>query len=196
MPAWVNIVDWQLRNVDIARLLGFSRERVRQVRSAMGKPSVGWTPPRTRELVDFAKEHRAILDRAPLVLVRKLIPISNWETFHKILRMAGVTLPPKVEKRALWQHLADWRLPDASLFRIWKLRSSLHVCKARSGNGYPSALWDLRYHAARRDKRLHRLVKKQEALAQTYRALLARKDWLGIARLIHTYRQQHSLVAP
>jgi hypothetical protein len=40
VPNWAKSLDWKQPNVDLAEKLGVSRERVRQIRKAMGKPRV------------------------------------------------------------------------------------------------------------------------------------------------------------
>ena len=40
VPKWAKGINWMMTNSDIARQLGFSRERIRQVRDLLGKPKV------------------------------------------------------------------------------------------------------------------------------------------------------------
>ena len=40
VPKWAMDIDWSIPNSDLARNLGLSRERIRQVRDLLGKPKV------------------------------------------------------------------------------------------------------------------------------------------------------------
>src|SRR5208337_2988117 len=64
-PDWATTVDWNQPDKDVATLVHRSRERVRQVRVALGKPHVAWISPGVRDFLPFAKKHRRILTGAP-----------------------------------------------------------------------------------------------------------------------------------
>ena len=83
-------VDWSQRNCDIARSLGVSGERVRQVRAARNMPTPSRLSNAGRSFRQFLRRHRQQLHRSS---IRDLIKTSGIAisvgTAHAILRQLG-----------------------------------------------------------------------------------------------------------
>ena len=90
-----NSVDWNLRDIDLAALFGVSRERVRQVRSVLGKNK---SPnqkrhPRSVAAEQWIIQNRNILSAATLSEAIELCPHKISKTlFSKLAARNGISL--------------------------------------------------------------------------------------------------------
>lgn len=112
--------DWTLRDVELGRLHGISRERVRQIRKSLNIPA---SPHKHLHRNGIA------LRGIPVETIRsktaeELASLTNsvTDTIYKHCRMLGVR-PLKRDKRLLpiWA-LVNWELGNRDLARIWKLK--------------------------------------------------------------------------
>lgn len=137
-----NKVDWSMRDADIARDLGVTRECVRLARRMRG---MGPSAPQaaTRELGHFI-----------LANIDKLhgLPVDD------VLAQSGSNLPYYVCRRLLREHGVrphepqspmqniDWRLPNRDLSKIWGI-DSRYVANLRARGNHGSAMWNARNRA-------------------------------------------------
>lgn len=130
-------VDWSQRDADIARKLGVSRERVRQVRAARG---VGPSAHRA-DVQRFARWSRSRREKLHGVPVADALRLFGGGLSHqvarRVLRAAGVR-PHDPGSR--WRDV-DWRLPNRDLARIWTT-SPKYVANIRARLKVGPALWD------------------------------------------------------
>jgi uncharacterized protein (DUF433 family) len=192
-PAGIRSINERLSNREIAQQIDLKRGWITCRRKLPGTPPVARSRP-ISAYVNFARKHKTILNGAPYALLRELMPAPQ-KGLHKPLKLAGIKPAPGDTRRGVWQYLVDWRLPNVYLAAIWD-RYSSHIAVVRRLNGGRAAAWDMTNRAARQDRRLDKIVRQQEEVANTYRTLGRQKRWLAIARLIHTYRQQHPPVVP
>ncbi|HWE93349.1 MAG TPA: hypothetical protein VG269_05185 [Tepidisphaeraceae bacterium] len=130
-------VNWQQRDAEIARDLGVSRERVRQVRADRG---IG--PSAHRALVlkfgKWAAANRERLHGLPVTVVLKTHGTDlSQQVARRILRAQSI-LPH--DPAARWRDV-DWRLPNRDIARIWGT-SAKYVANIRARLQTGSANWD------------------------------------------------------
>ncbi len=148
-------VDWCQRDAEIARALGISRERVRQVRANRGKgPSA----------------HRAQVHQFSRWIVANKERLNGLPVYE-VLKMFGCTLSQQVARRLLRAHGivphdpasrwrgVDWRLPNRDLARIWST-SSKYIANIRARLRVGPAEWDAKSSKIGED------IEYQKALAQ------------------------------
>lgn len=137
-------IDWRKTNIQIARELGVSRERVRQVRRTAGIAPVQ-TP--AQRFYHFVITHREQLRGCT---VRGAIELSGhkvcYEVARQVLRKAGITPFQRKEEPVP----LDWRLPNRDLARIYG-RSEQQIANLRFRTGAGPARWDLRGGRALKD---------------------------------------------
>lgn len=86
-------VDWRKRDVDIAKEIGCTRERVRQVRIKMGKPRspVHHQGSATIQAVAWVGKNRARVSKMTVTDVVEASPIKLCRsTWHRLLRSIGI----------------------------------------------------------------------------------------------------------
>ena len=152
--AWKK-ADWSLRDAEIARSLGISRERVRQVRAARG---IG--PSAHRASVErFCKWIAANSERLnglPVLDVLKLFGSDlSVQVARRLLRAQGVK---PHDSTCRWRIL-DWRLPNRDLGRIWST-SAKYIANIRARLGVGPAAWDAK------NSKIELTVEYQQALAR------------------------------
>ncbi|MDB5301382.1 MAG: hypothetical protein JWO87_3045 [Phycisphaerales bacterium] len=162
-------VDWKLRDAEIARDLGVSRERVRQVRASRG---IG--PSAHRALVlkfgNWAAANRERLHGVPVAEVLRTHGTNlSQQVARRILRSHSI-LPHDPASR--WRN-ADWRLPNRDLARIWGT-SAKYIANIRARLRAGVASWDAK------SSRIVGNPQYQKALAQE--TLKARTPRKGAAR--------------
>jgi len=148
-------VDWCKRDAAIARDLGVSRERVRQVRASRG---IG--PSAHRKLVhQFSRWVIANRDRLhglPVYEVLKTFGCDlSQQVARRLLRAHGVK-PHDPASR--WRGI-EWRLPNRDLARIWDT-SAKYIANIRARLHVGPAEWDAKSSKIGDD------LKYQQALAQ------------------------------
>jgi hypothetical protein len=152
--AWQQ-VDWCLRDAEISRSLGISRERVRQVRASRG---IG------------PSEYRAAIQRFDRWVVTNRDRL-NGQPLQHIMRMFGSEISPQVARRLLRLHQIkphdattrwrgiDWRLPNRDLARIWSANAK-YIANLRARLGVGSATWDAK------NSIIEQSIEYQQSLAQ------------------------------
>ncbi len=132
-------VEWGLRDAQIARDLGVSRERVRQVRASRG---MGPSAHRSEVLrfEQFVAVNRERIHGFPVAQIvdEYGTPISH-QIARRIIRSAGVR-PHDPESR--WRGV-DWRLTNRDLAAIYGT-SAKYIANVRARLGVGSAQWDAR----------------------------------------------------
>jgi len=115
-------LDWRLTDRELGKQMRVSRERARQMRRDLGKPDSTLWPPQIRS--------NKVLERA-----KKLLPelrgkrvIEAEKVLGILLRNHGSVRQFLDQKDALkrWRpthpwHLMNFRLPNVSLSRIWRI---------------------------------------------------------------------------
>ena len=148
-------VDWCKRDAEIARELGISRERVRQVRASRG---IG--PSAHRALVHkFSKwviAHRDKLHGLPVYEVLKMFDCTLSQQVARRLLRAHNVRPHDPASR--WRGI-DWRLPNRDLARIWGT-SAKYIANIRARLNVGPADWDAK------SSRIAEDTAYQQALAQ------------------------------
>ena len=153
-------VDWTQRDADIARDLGVSRERVRQVRAdrqagpsshrALVHKFVGWCKVRRGDLHG----------QTVAAVVAKFGGGLSQQVARRIMRNAGVE-PHDPGQR--WRE-AEWRLPNRDLADIWGA-SPKYVANIRARLQVGHAQWDSRNGAAT-DPRYRKALAGEKKKAQ------------------------------
>lgn len=151
-------VDWRKSNVQLARELGVSRERVRQVRRTAGIAPVESSAHRFYQFVLTRREE--LLDCS----VRQAIEASGihvcYEVARQALRKAGI----EPFKRKDEGHPIDWRLPNRDLARIHG-RSEQQIANLRFRRSAGPAKWDLRGGRALKDAGYRAALEKEKQRA-------------------------------
>lgn len=154
---WDN-VDWSQRDAEIARGLGVSRERVRQVRRkrGIGAPA---TPVRR-----FAAFIAANPQRVASLTVQEAV-LATGETLglqaaRRVLRNAGIKPVRKKHGPAF-----DWRIPNRDLAAIWGVPSHF-VAVTRRRLGVGPAKWNLRGGATIRSRAYKKLLEQEKLNAR------------------------------
>ncbi len=132
-------VDWGMRDAQVARELGVSRERVRQVRAARGMgPSA-----HRAEVLRFEQFVAVNRDRLHGLPVAQIVEEYGTEISHqiarRIVRSAGVR-PHDPESR--WRGV-DWRLTNRDLAEVYAT-SPKYIANVRARLGVGPAQWDAR----------------------------------------------------
>ncbi|HEY2585200.1 MAG TPA: hypothetical protein VGI81_05500 [Tepidisphaeraceae bacterium] len=160
-------IDWRKTNVQIARELGVSRERVRQVRRTSGIAPVETAAQRFSH---FVVTHR---ERLRDSTVRGAIELSGmkvcYEVARQVLRKAGIK-PLKRNDEPL-PH--DWRLPNRDLARIYG-RSEQQIANLRFRTAAGAAKWDLRGGRALRDPAYRAALEREKRWAARQRIAAGR----------------------
>lgn len=142
-------LDWTKQDAALAREIGVSRERVRQVRLELGKPK--------------AKRHRARLSTPVRDAILAKLKSADGLTMREVAAATGSTLPYvyqvgrmigyqfRNDRGTMPWHLMNWDLPNTTLQQVWGLapppsqRDGFAPAQARHRLGYPKAKWDMRY---------------------------------------------------
>jgi len=154
--AWAD-ADWSLRDADLARQLGVSRERIRQVRAARG---IGPSAHRNevQKFQRWVKANVQKLHGQPVAEVMESFGGSlSLQVARRILRSAGVK-PHDPGSR--WRGV-DWRLPNRDLAKLWdaspkyvaNIRARLKVGPARFNLKNGNTVQNDRYKKAVADER-------------------------------------------
>jgi hypothetical protein len=132
-------VEWGLRDAVIARELGVSRERVRQVRAVRGMgPSEHRASVQRFEQFVAAEAQR--LHGLPIAqIIREYGSDLSPQIARRIARAAGVR-PHDPESR--WRNV-DWRLTNRDLAVVWGT-SPKYIANVRARLGVGPAHWDAR----------------------------------------------------
>ena len=132
-------VDWSLRDAEIARRIGVSRECVRLIRRAR---AAGPSAPQAAaaQLSHFIAAHR---DKLHGLLVEEVVHHSGtdlpYHVVRRLLREHGVQPhEPRSKLRDV-----DWRLPNRDLALIWGA-SARYLANVRARLGVGPARWTAR----------------------------------------------------
>ena len=140
-PIWSS-VDWRLQDSVIARQLGYSRERVRQVRIALGQPK---SPDIRRPGMTKRERVRAALAAVARVDAGDTETAKRLGVSHQLVQWARRDLGiPKHKPVSLWRDVANWSLVNDDLNAIWGVRN---CATYRRACGSPRAVFD--YHGDR-----------------------------------------------
>lgn len=154
-PSIVNwdTVEWTWRDADIARELGVSRERVRQVRKK------GGIAPPVNPVRQFTAFVAANSERLATMTVQEAVLASGeplgLQAARRILHAAGI----KPIRRTHYPTF-DWRIPNRDLAEIWGV-SSHYVATLRRRLRAGPARWNLR-GGAKISSRIYKKVLNQE----------------------------------
>ncbi len=150
--------DWSQRDAEIARTLGVSRERVRQIRQKQG------IPPATTPIRRFQAFVAANPERLTTMTVQEAVLAAGeplcLSAGRRILRAAGIRAFRKSSQRRL-----DWRLPNRDLANIWGL-SNHYVATLRLRLGIGPARWDLRGGANITNPEYRTLIQREKLNAR------------------------------
>jgi hypothetical protein len=158
--------DWAQRDADIARALGVSRERVRQVRAARG---IGPSTHRAtvQRFMRWAKGHRVKLHGIPVAeALRSFGDELSPQVARRVLRLAGVR-PHDPGSR--WREV-DWRLPNRDLARLWNT-SAKYVANIRARLKAGPAQWDAPRGKLNGNGRYQQALSLEKQRARSARAL-------------------------
>jgi hypothetical protein len=109
-------VDWARKNCDLARELGVSGERVRQVRLARDLPPTQKHSGNGNTFRDFVRAHRRRLNRMSIrQMIAECGAAISTATAHTVLKKAGIRLRPHMIP---WGQV-NWELGDVELAQIW-----------------------------------------------------------------------------
>jgi hypothetical protein len=138
-------VDWKLRDAEIARELGVTRECVRLVRRARGiGPSAAQTA--TRQLSRFISSNREKLHG---LLVEEVIHHSGTDLPYHVVRRILREQDVKPHEATSPLRDIDWRLPNRDLAGVWST-SPRYIANLRARLGVGPATWPARTGAATR----------------------------------------------
>lgn len=122
-------LDWQnTRDIDLARQVGLTRERMRQLRITLNKPECIFrhcSKPMIqfrKVFADYIKEKKEI----PWPQFEALFPNTSRDRFKRWCHAAGIHVQRSEntgsKPKYHWQFL-DFRIPNNILSRIWKIHS-------------------------------------------------------------------------
>lgn len=139
-------VDWTLRDVDLSRKYGVTRERCRQVREERGAPRSSYHFLRGPSVLFSAwvQQHRHLSGLLSIkeVIEESEIPILT-HTARARCRRLGFRIMPYVYLRWYQKIPVNLDLPNGDLEKIWGLHYNT-VANSRSRYGLRSARWDAR----------------------------------------------------
>jgi hypothetical protein len=140
-------VDWEMRDAEIARGLGVTRECVRLVRKARGMgPSAAQAA--TKELESFII---ANCDRLHGLLVEEVIHHSGTELpYHVVRRLLRENDIRPHEAQSPLRDI-DWRLPNRDLASLWGT-SPRYIANLRARQAAGPAQWSARNGEIKRNR--------------------------------------------
>lgn len=128
------------RDVDLARQIGMTRERMRQMRRNMNKPKGRFFGMHGRH-IEFIKALRADKkNHVGYLRCKEKFPWLRWKLYLKLTRLAGLIPDNKPPPRLKPGRAAgfsqpfdkmDWRLSNVTLAEIWSVNYAV-VASARS----------------------------------------------------------------
>ena len=140
-------VDWENTiDAEIARCVGVSRERVRQMRNKLNKPKCYLGDLKIRALEkEFPGRKRLSFNEAI-----KKVPNMSPQGFAIYCKKLGIevekTITIRAKQKTPW-HLVNWALPTQLLAEIWKRKYGV-VANCRSYGGRPPPLFGRRQGAS------------------------------------------------
>ena len=157
-------VDWKLRDAEIARNLGVTRECVRLVRRSKGVgPSAAQSA--IREIEHFVASHR---DRLHGLLVEDVIHHSGtdlpYHVVRRVLRDGGV----KAHEPHSPLREVNWKLPNRDLAAIWGT-SARYIANLRARLGVGPSHWNARRPDLRRSSDYASALSRERQRAQAER---------------------------
>ena len=160
-----NTVDWSLKNCELARQLGVTGERVRQIRLARNLPPTQRHSDGGKQFRAFVAANRRRLHRWSIrqMIVESGATIST-ATAHTILKKTNVRLR---QHFIPWEHV-NWGLPDRDLAKAWHTTST-YVCKVRAAMNVGGPQWIGTPMSNDRDPAFRRLLAREVKKAQTSR---------------------------
>lgn len=148
-------VDWKnVRDIELARKWGISRERVRQIRQQRGYPycQKKLLSPRNLKVVEWLKSREKELSGLPLMDIFRRCPIVIGKPgFIRLMEhhtniKPGDTVfgcPMSHPRRALASYPINWKLPSSVLCKIWNVPYAT-IAIERSAWRRESPKWDMK----------------------------------------------------
>lgn len=166
--------DWAKRDIEIAELLGCSRERVRQVRRALGHPD----PPRKRHHRVTEKREQKVEAFPGIELLTdseirdRVLPDLTPQSIGVIRKRLGIKKVPFYRQRLLPRHLVNWDLPNKDIREAWGVGPFQTVPQTRHDFGLPPAKWDVRCKGTADNPEYRKAVAMEWQKAAAWRASL------------------------
>jgi hypothetical protein len=157
-------VNWNLRDAEIARQLGVTRECVRLVRRAKGiGPSAAMTA--IDELHRFVNKHR---DQLHGLLVEDAMHHSGTDLPYHVVRrvLRDASVRPHEPHSPLRQ--IDWRLPNRDLAAIW-VASPRYIANLRARLDVGPSRWNARRRSIARNNDYLTALARERQRAQISR---------------------------
>lgn len=134
-------VDWTQQDCIISKQIGFTRERVRQIRNELGKPQSPNHGKLTKKPYATKARNVAIFanNRLTASQIAKIAKVSYKYTTKIISKNK---LPHLVNRPAI-NKLINWNLSDRDINRIWEAGIN-YAGSCRYKNGYNRPRWDAR----------------------------------------------------
>lgn len=153
-----NKVEWELRDAEIARQLGVSRERVRQVRKKRGICAPQTPARRFAAFVAANSQQLATMTvQEAMVAAHEKIGL---QAARRVLRAAGIKPARKKQSPPF-----DWRIPNRDLASIWGVTSH-YVAMLRRRLGVGPANWNLRGGAIVKSSPYKKLLEREKLKAR------------------------------
>ena len=170
-------VDWTKQDVELAREMGLSRERIRQIRQLLGVPqsphhgSYSAYRHRNALALQWAAENLDRLEGMSGEEVRRKHGFPRHFQVYEFLRAKGVLRNGNRIRKYRWS-LMNFELPNGALQRIWKL-PRYRATTYRSRKHLPAPKWSLAGGLGALQRRgelraYHRAVKAEERKAARY----------------------------
>ncbi len=157
--------QWTRRDADIARDLGVSRERVRQVRKKLG---IGAPVTPVQQFAAFVADNS---ERVATMTVKEAVLAAaeplGLQAARRILREAGI----KSHRRKMIPPL-NWQIPNRDLSAIWEIDSHI-IATLRRRLGVGPAKWNLRGGAKIHSRAYTKLLDQEKLNARRFASVQA-----------------------
>jgi hypothetical protein len=146
--AAIAAADWvNNRDVDLSKVWGVTRERVRQLRIERSKPTCTVKNQNTSAIaaVRWLKDHAAELEGKHANEIAKLMPYAGKKTLtvgRKLIKRAGIQCDWTDVRTGIFRRYANFNLPNAVLSKIWGI-GDVSVAVRRREDFRVKAKWNL-----------------------------------------------------
>ncbi len=159
-------LDWKKRDADLARLVGVTRERIRQVRKKLKIPK------RKPDCFKLKKRDygRRTAEYVCVTILGRALTDQNLEATRSLCSHARFKLKRPPRPDPWWKECkVNWDLPNRVLANIWCV-SDQTIAQARSDYKLGPQRWDGRGHKHHEDWKYSRARDKEMAKAAEWSA--------------------------
>jgi hypothetical protein len=187
--AALDAIDWEFeRDIDIARKIGVSRERVRQIRAVQRRPECKvrcFSDPSRVALLKWVLQHKDALQGKTMHEAYALLPDCHIkrQLVYEVLKRSGIQFETKLVKKFKDRNLEiiNWKLPDTVITLIYGLNGHV-AANARCQYNFGRPAWRVSgFSSAHKDPELLAAIEEEKKKAKAAGVAVDDKrisDWL------------------